>query len=163
MLCKYLWYMKSIIKKLLRENLLDKIGITPEKEIFSAYNGRYLFNVDLAYELINSKKINFKIKKYSVDALKQYSHPEFSAVDPKKLKKLKKFLNYDNPLGILVRFLNPDNNQPEWVLIDGNHRVRAAAENNTPALLYEITDPEDVEKIMVVDDSIPHELFPDDD
>ena len=65
-------------------------------------------------------------------------------------------------MGILVRFLNPDNNQPEWVLIDGNHRVRAAAENNTPALLYEITDPEDVEKIMVVDDSIPHELFPDD-
>jgi hypothetical protein len=154
--------MKDLIKKLLRENLFDKIGITPEKEVFSAYNGRYIFNVDLAYELINNKQVHFDIKKYSVYALKQYSHPEFSYVDPKKLNKLKKSLNYDNPLGILVRFLNPDDNQPEWVLIDGNHRVRAAAENNTPALLYVITKPEDVEKFMVVDNSIPHELFPDD-
>lgn len=154
--------MKALIKKLLRENLLDKIGITPEKEVFSAYNGRYIFNVDLAYQLIHSNQVHFKIKKYSVDALKQYSHPEFSAVEPKKLNKLKKSLNYDKPLGILVRFVNPDDNQPEWVLIDGNHRVRAAAENNNPALLYEITDSEDVKKFMVVDDSIPHELFPDD-
>lgn len=154
--------MKSIIKRLLRENLLDKIGITPEKEVFSAYNGRYIFNVDLAYELIGSNQVNFQIKKYSVVALKQYSHPEFSAVDPKKLNKLKKSLNYDKPLGILVRFINPDDNQPEWVLIDGNHRVRAAAENNNPGLLYVITDPKDIEKFMIVDSSIPHELFPDD-
>lgn len=154
--------MKALIKKLLRENLLGKIGITPEKEVFSAYNGRYIFNVDLAYQLINNNQVHFNIKKYSVDALRQYSHPEFSAVEPKKLNKLKKSLNYDKPLGILVRFVNPDDNQPEWVLIDGNHRVRAAAENNTSGLLYEITDPEDVEKFMVVDDSIPHELFPDD-
>lgn len=154
--------MKDLIKALLRENLYE-VEMTPENEIFSAYNGRYLFNVDKAYSLIKKKGVKSEIKIYSPTFLKHFSHPEFSAVDKTKLDKLKSSLDIKKPLGILVNFMNPDDGKTEWILIDGNHRVRAAAENNVNGALYIIQDPNDVDKFMQTNTAKPHQLFSDED
>ena len=133
------------------------------QEIFSAYNGRYLFNVTDAYRMIDSRKINATIKKYSSNFLNQFSHQEFSQVDPNKIKKLKDKIDYEKPLGLLVKFKNPEvsNHQGEWILIDGNHRVRIAAESGNSGKLWVIENPNETEKFMSTDTGIPHELFPD--
>jgi hypothetical protein len=156
--------MKDLIKRLLKESLLEITDIPIENETFSAYNGRYKFDVDMAYNLINSNAIKAKIVSYSPTYLRAFSNPDFSAIDPKKLKTLKKNLNLDKPLGIFVKFKNPEdkNHKGEWILIDGNHRVRAAAELGENAQLYVIENPEDVNQFMIVNNEIPHDLFPDD-
>lgn len=154
--------MKTWIKKILRETLGEAIFST-ENELFSAYNGRYLFDVDKAYSLIKSGGVKSQIKTYSPTFLKQFSHPEFSAVDNTKLDRLKGSLDLKNPLGILVNFMNPDDGKTEWILIDGNHRVRVAAENNVNGSLYVIQDPNDVGKFMKTNTQKPHQLFPDED
>lgn len=157
--------MKGLIKKLLKEALLEIKDISPERETFSAYNGRYLFDVDMAYDLIKSKGVKVEIIRYTPMDLNQFSHPVFSDVNPEKLELLKKNLNLENPLGILVKFKNPKDktHNGEWILIDGNHRARAAAELRKSGELYVIRDPKDVKKFMIVKDKIPHNLFPDDD
>jgi hypothetical protein len=150
--------MKDLIRTILREAIFN-----PENELFSAYNGRYIFNVDRAYTLIKNKGVKSQIKSYNPAFLSQFSHPEFSAVDSVKLDKLKGSLDLKKPLGILVNFMNPDDGKTEWILIDGNHRVRAAAENDMNGLLYVIQDPNDVNKFMKTDSTKPHQLFPDED
>lgn len=151
--------MKLIIREMLRERLLGA-KIAPENEIFSAYNGRYLFDVSKAYKLIETSGVSVEIKKFGPILLKQFSHPEFSAVDNSKINSLKNKIDYNRPLGILVNFRNPDTKQTEWILIDGNHRVRIAGDAGENALLYVIKNPDDVNSFMRFNKKMKHELFP---
>lgn len=149
--------MKSLIKKLLRE------AFTHKDEKLTSYGGRYEFDIKKALTLIHNKKINgLEEKTYSPEYLKQFSHPTFTTVDTEKVEKLKNELDLTKPLGLLVNFMNPQNKKTEWMLIDGNHRVRAAAEMNQPGILYVIKDPNEVKKFIKFDKRIPHQMFPDD-
>jgi hypothetical protein len=148
--------MKDLIKTLLREAFQHK------DEILTSYGGRYVFDVKKALKLIHYNKIKFDIQKYPNYLLKQYSHPLFTTVDPEKVEKLKNELDLTKPLGLLVKFMNPEDKKIEWMLIDGNHRVRAAAEIGEDALLYVISDPNEVKKIMKFNKKFPHQMFPDD-
>jgi hypothetical protein len=141
----------------------DFINEGKEPEIFSGYNGRYLFDVDKAYSLINSGEIGSIRKTYPPYLLNQYSREDFSFVDPLKMQKLKGKMDYSLPIGLLVKFKNPETPEDggEWILIDGNHRVRTAAEEGKPGDLIVVPNPSDVDRFMTVDTDIPHELFPD--
>jgi len=150
-----------MIKNFIRENLRDKLNEIKD-EWLKAYNGRYLFDVKKAYTLIENKQIEFTIKKFASFMLKQFSHPEFSQTNVEKVAKLKKTIDYTKPLGLLVKFKNPDTNISEWILIDGNHRVRAAAENDMDGLLYVISNPDEVAQFLEFNKDVPHELFADD-
>ncbi len=140
---------------------LSEAKIKPENEIFSAYNGRYLFDVTKAYQMIESGKVKSSIKPFKPYMMKQLSHPEFSVAEPGKVAAMK--LDYSKPLGIVVKFEDPETNKSEWILIDGNHRTRKASESDQDGLFYVITDPKDVNKFMKVDTTKAHQLFPDDD
>ena len=142
-------------------NLTEVKDQSPEDEIFSAYHGRYLFDVTKAYSLIKRKGVKSAEKTFNPVMLRQFSHPEFSAADPNKVAALK--IDYTKPIGILVKFTDPESKQTEWILIDGNHRVRKATEEGQEAKLYVIADPQDSEKFMKVDTSKAHKLFYDDD
>jgi hypothetical protein len=131
------------------------------KEVFSAYHGRYTFDVDRAYEMINSGEVRSEIKKINPYQLHLFSHKEFSFTDPKKVQRLK--IDYEKPIGILVKFENPESEKTEWILIDGNHRARKAADENNSAKLHVVSDPQEVKKFMSVDTTKPHRLFADDD
>ena len=130
-----------------------------KEELLRHYGGRYMFDVTAAYNLVGDNDI----KEFNPELLRQFSHPIFSTVDSVKVKNLEKKIDYSRPLGLLVKFRNPEDNKTEWVLIDGNHRVRVAAEANKKAKLYVIANPDKVDQIMKVDTSIPHSMFPDDD
>lgn len=132
----------------------------PEDEIFSAYHGRYTFNVTKAYNLINNKEVKSEIKPYSPSMMKYMSHPEFSAADPEKVAGME--IDYSRPLGIYAKFTNPETGESEWLLIDGNHRVRKASQGKENGLIYVIQDPKDTAKFMKVNKTLPHQLFPDD-
>lgn len=147
-----------IIKK---KTVTNEARIPIENETFSAYHGRYLFDVDKAYKLIKAGKVSSIIKEFNPTMLRGFSHPEFSAADPKKVAAMK--IDYEKPVGILVKFEDPESKQTEWILIDGNHRARKATEEGENAKLYVITNPKDVNKFMNTDTSKPHKLFPDDD
>jgi hypothetical protein len=134
-----------------------------EDEIFSAYNGRYLFNVSKAYELINSGDVKSRIELYPNYYLRRYSDENLSMVDSNKISKIRSEMRYEDPIGLLVKFKNPEDQESsgEWVLIDGNHRVRIAGDDGMDGKLIVVKDPEDVKKFMNFNPSIPHELFPD--
>lgn len=140
---------------------LEEVKINPENEVFAAYHGRYIFNVTEAYELIASKEIDSTIKEFNPVLLHQFSHPEFSQADPEKVKSLK--IDYSKPIGVLVKFTNPESEKTEWILIDGNHRVRKAAQEKKPAKLYVVSNPKDTDKFMQTDTTKVHKLFPDED
>lgn len=135
--------------------------IKPENEIFSAYHGRYLFNVTKAYRMIGSGKVKSAIKTFQPNMMYQLSHPEFSAAEPEKVAGMK--IDYEKPIGVVVKFEDPESKKTEWILIDGNHRTRKATEEGKEAKFYVIADPKDVSKFMQVDASRAHQLFPDDD
>lgn len=139
---------------------MKKISSKAENETFSAYHGRYLFDVTKAYDLIAKGEIKSQEKLYNKDLLYHFSHPEFSHADPKKVAKMK--IDYENPIGILVKFEDPESKKTEWILIDGNHRVRKATEEDREAKLYVVSDPKDVKKFLKVNRSKPHRLFIDD-
>ena len=132
-----------------------------ENEVFSAYNGRYIFDVTKAYQYISSGKVKSIEKQYQPSMLHMFSHPEFSYSSPEKVSKLK--MDYTKPIGVLVKFENPETKKTEWVLIDGNHRVRRAAEEEKPGILQVVADPEDTKKFMKINKKIPHQLFADED
>ena len=161
--------MKELIKKLLKESLTEITKIKPENEIFSAYNGRYLFDIDVIYNLIDSNQIPFIVHKYPPSSLRGFSSKDFAFINPKKLEKLKKTLNLDKPLGIFAKIINPEDktHTGEWTLIDGNHRVSAAAELEKSGDLYVIDmtklKQKDINKFMFFNKKVPHQLFQDDD
>lgn len=132
-------------------------------EIFSAYNGRYLFNVSKAYKLINSGGVKSRIEEYPNYYLRRYSDENLSMVDPNKISKIRSEMRYEDPIGLLVKFKNPEDleSNGEWILIDGNHRVRIAGDDGMNGKLTVINDPDDVKKFMSFNPNIPHELFPD--
>ena len=142
-------------------NPLSEAKIKPENEIFSAYHGRYLFDVTKAYQMIESGKVKSTIKSFQPNMMYQLSHPEFSVAEPGKVAAMK--VDYSKPIGIVVKFEDPESKKTEWILIDGNHRTRKATEEDKEAKFYVVTDPKDVNKFMQVDTSKVHQLFPDDD
>ena len=144
---------------LLKESLNKNINI--ENEIFSAYNGRYIFDVSKAYDMVKSNIVKNQIKKYTPNMMHFLSHPVFQYSDPKKVKGLE--IDYDRPIGLIVNVKDPENGKTEWMLIDGNHRTRKAISDNKDANYIVIPNPEDVEKFMTFDKTKSHNLFPDDD
>jgi len=140
-------------------DILNEI-LKPENEIFSAYNGRYLFDVTEAYTLIQSGGVKSMIKSYNPTMMYQLSHPEFNVAEPGKVASMK--INYNKPIGIIVKFRDPETEKTEWILIDGNHRTRKATEENKDAKFYVISDPNDVDKFMETNVEQPHKLFIDD-
>ena len=140
---------------------LEEVKINPENEIFSAYYGRYIFDVTEAYKLIANKGVQSTIKEFNPTFLHQFSHPEFNLADPEKVKSLQ--IDYTKPIGIIVKFEDPESHKTEWILIDGNHRVRKATQQNKSAKLYVVSNPKDADKFMQVDTTKPHRLFPDED
>ena len=149
------------IYEVMHKDELDEGKIDAENEIFSAYNGRYLFDVTKAYQMIESGKVKSTIKPFKPYMMKQLSHPEFSVAEPEKVAAMK--IDYSKPIGIVVKFQDPESAKTEWILIDGNHRTRKASEGEQDGLFYVITDPKDVNKFMKTDTSKVHQLFPDDD
>jgi hypothetical protein len=155
---------ESTIKKL--KNFKPKARLAESKvdienEIFSAYNGRYIFDITKAYDLIESGKIKAIKKTYKPDIMHFLSHPEFSATDSQKLKTME--VDYDRPIGLIVNFENPETSKTEYLLVDGNHRTRKAVEEGKPAIFLVVQDPKDTEKFMTTDTSKAHQLFPQDD
>jgi len=146
----------GLMNDLIYESKLPK---NIENEVFSAYRGRYIFDVTKAYDYIRTGKVKSEIKTFGPIYLDSFAHPDFSFTDPKKVASMK--LDYEKPLGILVKFENPETKKTEFILIDGNHRVRKAADENKSAKVYVISDPKDTKKFMRVDPSKPHKLFPD--
>ena len=140
---------------------IHEAAIKPENEIFSAYHGRYLFDVTRAYQMIQSGKVKSSIKPFKPYMMRQLSHPEFSVAEPEKVAAMK--IDYKKPIGIVVKFEDPESNKTEWILIDGNHRTRKATEEVRDGLFYVVSDPKDVKKFMKVDVSKAHRLFHDDD
>jgi hypothetical protein len=140
-------------------DILNEI-MKPENEIFSAYNGRYLFDVTEAYRLIQSGEVKSMIKSQDPIMMYQLSHPEFNVAEPSKVASLK--IDYNKPIGIIVKFRDPETEKTEWILIDGNHRTRKATEENKDAKFYVISDPNDVDKFMETNVEQPHKLFIDD-
>jgi len=126
-------------------------------EIFSAYHGRYEFNVSKAYDMINRNKVKSEIKEYTPSMMHFLSHPEFNAADMNKVKSLK--IDYSTPVGLIVNFKDPDSGKTEYMLIDGNHRTRKAILDNKPAKYYVINNPTDVNKFIKVDKKVAHSLF----
>jgi len=137
-----------------------KEALPHNNEIFSAYNGRYLFDITKAYKLIKAGKIKTIEKTYTPDKMYFLSHPELQAADPKKYEKLE--IDYTKPIGLIANIEDPENGKKEWMLIDGNHRTRKAVQDNHEAKYTVISSPEDVKKFMVFNPKKPHELFPDD-
>jgi hypothetical protein len=140
-------------------DILNEI-MKPENEIFSAYNGRYLFDVTEAYRLIQSGEVKSMIKSQNPTMMYQLSHPEFNVAEPSKVASLK--IDYNKPIGIIIKFRDPETKKTEWILIDGNHRTRKATEENKDAKFYVISDPDDVDKFMETNVEQPHKLFIDD-
>jgi hypothetical protein len=138
--------------------MIKLINILKE-EIFKAYHGRYIFDVDKAYDLIKSDGIKYKIYKLNPSKIRLTSSL-FTSVDPEKIKNLK--MDYSKPIGIVVAFKNPETDLSELLLIDGNHRTTKAMEESKEALYYVIDEPKEVKKIMKFNKKIPHKLFPDD-
>ena len=66
-------------------NPLQEAKIKPENEIFSAYYGRYLFDITKAYKMIETGKVKSSIKPFKPYMMKQLSHPEFSTAEPEKV------------------------------------------------------------------------------
>lgn len=126
-------------------------------EIFSAYHGRYEFNVSKAYDMISRNTIKSDIKEYSPSMMHFLSHPEFNAADMGKVKSLK--IDYSTPIGLIVNFKDPESGKTEYMLIDGNHRTRKAILDNKPAKYYVINNPNDVNKFIKVDKKVSHSLF----
>ena len=76
-------------------DILNEIS-KPENEIFSAYNGRYLFDVTEAYRLIQSGEVKSMIKSQDPIMMYQLSHPEFNVAEPSKVASLK--IDYNKPI-----------------------------------------------------------------
>jgi cytidyltransferase-like protein len=132
----------------------------PEDEIFSAYHGRYVFNVSKAYDLIKKGKIKTVIQKRDYTIMHHMAHPEFSQADPEKYKKM--VLDYDQPLGLLVNYYDPEENETEWLLIDGNHRTRKAVDEKHWGKYILVPNVEDTAKFLTINNNKPRKLFLDD-
>jgi hypothetical protein len=146
--------LKDIMSNNLNENY------KPEDEIFSAYHGRYVFNVSKAYDLIKKGKIKTVIQKRDYPIMHHMAHPEFSQADPEKYKKM--VLDYEQPLGLLVNYYDPEENKTEWMLIDGNHRTRKAVDEKHWGKYILVPNVEDTAKFLTINSDKPRKLFLDD-
>jgi hypothetical protein len=138
---------------------LSKIKQLIKEELFRAYHGRYRFDVDKAYKMIDNGNIDYKITQLDPNKLK-LTDPAFTSIDNKHADEIK--IDYSKPIGLVVKFENPETKETESLLIDGNHRTTKAMKENRPALYYVLDNPEDAKKFMTFDSSVPHKLFLDD-
>lgn len=139
---------------------LSQIKQLIKEELFRAYHGRYRFDIDKAYKMIENGTVNYKITQLDPNKLK-LTDPAFTSIDNKHADEIT--IDYSKPIGLVVKFENPETKQTEFLLIDGNHRTTKAMNENRPALYYVIDDPKDAEKFMKFDASVPHKLFLDSD
>jgi nicotinamide mononucleotide adenylyltransferase/Zn-dependent peptidase ImmA (M78 family) len=146
--------------RLVKEALDSKKNYPIEDEIFSAFHGRYVFDVSKAYDLINKGEVKTKIETREPGAMHFMAHPEFSKTDPAKYKKLK--LDYDKPLGLNVNFYDPYLKETLWILIDGNHRTRKAVEENHNGKYILVPNTDDTAKFLTINNDIPKKLSIDD-
>lgn len=130
-------------------------------ETFIAYNGRYIFDINKAYSLINNGKITPIIRQYKSEILRSFVNPDIAKISKSKVANKLKDLEVDKPIGMLVKFQDPESKVSEWLLIDGNHRVYKAVKTKQDAPLYVIPKVEDTAKFLKVNSKIPHKLFTD--
>lgn len=139
--------------------LLSQIKQLIKEELFRAYHGRYKFDIDKAYKMIENGNIKYKIIQLDPNKLK-LTDPAFTNIDAKHVDEIE--IDYSKPIGLVVKFENPETKQTELLLVDGNHRTTKAMKENRPALYYVVDDPKEAERFMKFDASIPHKLFLDD-
>ena len=142
------------------EALDPKKNYPIEDEIFSAFHGRYIFDVSKAYDLINKGEVKTKIETREPGTMHFMAHPEFSKTDPAKYKKLE--LDYDKPLGLNVNLYDPYSKETLWILIDGNHRTRKAVEEEHNGKYILVPNVEDTAKFLTINSDIPKKLSIDD-
>ena len=147
------------MRQLVHKYTNNKLNESKNDEIFSAYHGRYKFDVSKAYDLIKQGNIKTKIKTYSPEVMHFLSHPEFSEANPEKYNNIQ--IDYNEPLGLIANFKD-ENDKNELILIDGNHRTRKAVEEKQPGQYIVMYDPNDVNKILTINNEIPKKLFSDD-
>jgi len=142
------------------EALDPKKNYPIEDETFSAFHGRYIFDVSKAYDLINKGEVKTKIETREPGTMHFMAHPEFSKTDPAKYKKLK--LDYDKPLGLNVNLYDPYLKETLWILIDGNHRTRKAVDEKHNGKYILVPNVEDTAKFLTINSDIPKKLSIDD-
>ena len=145
-----------------QEWLNEKVYFTERDELFQTYQGRYMFDITKAYELIKQGKLDYKIKEYKISHLAHFAHEHFVTIDREHLKISK--LDIDNPIGLLVKIKDPETKEEEWILIDGNHRItKAKEEHHEKGKVYQIDDPNETAKFVNFDLKIPKKYYVDDD
>lgn len=129
-----------------------------KEERFEAYHGRYEFDVDKAYDLINKGQVKYTIQTIAPER-NFMSMQSFTQTDPNKIRSIGS--DFNEPIGIIVKLKDPETEETEWLLIDGNHRTRKAIELGKFTKYYLISDPADVQKFMEVNHEIPHQELAD--
>lgn len=129
------------------------------RELFKAYYGRYTFDVDKAYDLINSGKI--KTEEIKLNSRIAQSLIFFTGVHDEHIGT--KDAASEDIDGLMVKFSDPDH-RDDAMIIDGNHRINAKIRASKPyvKLLY-VKDPSDTKKFLTIDRKKPKELFPEED
>lgn len=129
------------------------------RELFKAYHGRYTFDVDKAYELINSGKI--KYEEVKLNSRVAQSLIFFTGVHSDHVSS--KDADSEALDGLMVKFFDPEHGE-DTLIIDGNHRINAKIQAGKPfvKLIY-IKDPNETKKFLKIDKKFPKKLFLDDD
>jgi hypothetical protein len=128
-------------------------------ELFRAYHGRYTFDVDKAYDLIEKGKINYeeaKLNSRIAQSLIFFTGVHADHVGTKDAEN-------EGIDGLMVKFSDPDHGE-DTMIIDGNHRISAKIKAGKPfvKVIY-IKDPNEAKKFLKIDKKIPKKLFLDDD
>jgi hypothetical protein len=129
------------------------------REFFKAYYGRYTFDVDKAYDLINQGRIKADV--IDLNSRIAQSLIFFTGVHDEHVG-TKDAASGDID-GLMVKFSDPDH-PDDTMIIDGNHRINSKIRASRPTvkLLY-IKNPSDTKKFLTIDRKKPKELFPEED
>jgi hypothetical protein len=129
------------------------------RELFKAFHGRYTFDVDKAYELIDKNKIRYEEVKLNSRIAQSLIF--FTGVHSDHLST--KNTESDAIDGLMVKFFDPEHGE-DTLIIDGNHRINAKIAAGKPfvKLIY-VRDPNETKKFLKIDKKIPKKLFLDDD
>ena len=128
-------------------------------ELFKAYHGRYTFDVDKAYDLIEKGRVDYeeaKLNSRIAQSLIFFTGVHSDHVSSKDAES-------EGIDGLMVKFSDPDH-PDDTLIIDGNHRISAKIKAGKPfvKVLY-IKNPNDTKKFLTIDRKIPKKLFLDDD
>jgi len=128
-------------------------------ELFKAYHGRYTFDVDKAYDLIENKRV--KVEEVKLNSRIAQSLIFFTGIHDEHVRTRNS--DSDGIDGLMVKFSDPEHGD-DTMIIDGNHRINAKIRASKPfvKLLY-IKDPNDAKKFLTINKKIAKELFPEED